>query len=33
MLNHLKPTRKKMLQPECLEPSWDKHPLKFELGF
>jgi hypothetical protein len=32
-LHELKPTRKKMLQSECLEPSWHKHPLKFELGF
>jgi hypothetical protein len=32
-LHDLKPTRKKMLQSECLEPSWHKHPLKFELGF
>eukprot|EP01047_Picozoa_sp_COSAG01_P065338 COSAG01_NODE_8808_length_2652_cov_1.687427_4_plen_178_part_00 len=31
-LNFLTPTREMMLRSECLEPAWNRHPLRDELG-
>jgi hypothetical protein len=32
-LNVLTPTREMMLRSQCLEPAWNHHPLRDELGF